>query len=90
LRDLALPVGGIKEKVLAATRAGIKTMMLPARNQKDLEDFLNPRAINFNLSGLARRAGAGNRAVELVEDQTTAPVPTAGVWLRRSRFLNRL
>ncbi len=39
LRGLVLPVGGIKEKVLAAARAGIKTVLLPARNQKDLEDI---------------------------------------------------
>jgi ATP-dependent Lon protease len=38
LRGLVLPVGGIKEKVLAAMRAGITTVMLPRRNQKDLQD----------------------------------------------------
>ena len=38
LRGLVLPVGGIKEKVLAAMRAGIKTVMLPAKNRKDLVD----------------------------------------------------
>jgi ATP-dependent Lon protease len=38
LRGLVLPIGGIKEKVLAATRAGIATVMLPSRNKKDLED----------------------------------------------------
>ncbi|MGP1676118.1 MAG: endopeptidase La [Burkholderiales bacterium] len=38
LRGLVLPVGGIKEKVLAAMRAGISRVMLPARNRKDLEE----------------------------------------------------
>jgi ATP-dependent Lon protease len=38
LRGLVLPVGGIKEKVLAALRAGITTVMLPARNRKELEE----------------------------------------------------
>jgi ATP-dependent Lon protease len=39
LRGLVLPVGGIKEKVLAALRAGIKTVLMPARNKKDLQDI---------------------------------------------------
>lgn len=39
LRGLVLPVGGIKEKVLAALRAGIKTVLLPARNRKELEEI---------------------------------------------------
>lgn len=38
LRGLVLPVGGIKEKILAAQRAGISTVLLPARNKKDLHD----------------------------------------------------
>lgn len=38
LRGLVLPIGGVKEKVLAAIRAGITTVLLPARNRKDLED----------------------------------------------------
>ena len=38
LRGLVLPVGGIKEKVLAAQRAGVHTVLLPARNRKDLTD----------------------------------------------------
>jgi ATP-dependent Lon protease len=36
LRGAVLPVGGIKEKVLAAHRAGIKTILLPAKNEKDM------------------------------------------------------
>jgi ATP-dependent Lon protease len=38
LRGKVLPVGGIREKVLAARRAGIKTVILPRRNERDLED----------------------------------------------------
>jgi len=39
LRGQVLPVGGIKEKVLAAHRAGIKTLILPKWNEKDLQDI---------------------------------------------------
>ena len=39
LRGLVLPVGGVKEKVIAACAAGIKEVLLPARNQRDLEDL---------------------------------------------------
>ncbi|HEU5018586.1 MAG TPA: endopeptidase La [Pseudolabrys sp.] len=39
LRGLVLPVGGIKEKVVAAAGAGLKRVMLPARNRKDYEDI---------------------------------------------------
>lgn len=38
LRGRVLPIGGVKEKLLAAYRAGIKTILLPAENKKDLED----------------------------------------------------
>jgi ATP-dependent Lon protease len=38
LRGMVLPVGGIKEKVLAAHRAGIKAIIMPAQNQRDLEE----------------------------------------------------
>ncbi len=39
LRGQVLPVGGIKEKVLAAHRSGVKTVILPSRNEADLEDL---------------------------------------------------
>jgi ATP-dependent Lon protease len=39
LRGLVLPVGGIKEKMVAAARAGIKRVLLPARNRKDYDDI---------------------------------------------------
>ena len=39
LRGHVLPVGGIKNKVLAAHRAGIKEIILPAQNQVDLEEI---------------------------------------------------
>ena len=47
LRGLVLPVGGIKEKTVAAHRAGIRTVMLPARNRRDLEDI--PESVRKDL-----------------------------------------
>jgi ATP-dependent Lon protease len=38
LRGLVLPIGGVKEKSIAAHRAGIRTVLLPSRNRKDMED----------------------------------------------------
>jgi ATP-dependent Lon protease len=48
LRGQILPVGGIKEKVLAARRAGIKEVMLPERNRRDLEEI--PASIRKGLT----------------------------------------
>jgi ATP-dependent Lon protease len=39
LRGLVLPVGGIKEKVVAAASAGVTRVMLPARNKRDYDDI---------------------------------------------------
>jgi ATP-dependent Lon protease len=39
LRGLVLPIGGVKEKTIAAARAGIKKVILPSRNRRDLEDI---------------------------------------------------
>ena len=72
LRGLVLPVGGIKEKALAALRAGIRTVLLPARNRKDLEDipesaraqlqFIWLETVDDALSGALEPAGPDNPA----------------------------
>lgn len=51
LRGRVLPVGGIKEKVLAAHRVGIKTVIMPTENKKDLEEIPPnvKRKLNFVL-----------------------------------------
>ena len=47
LRGLVLPVGGIKEKVIAAHRAGIKRVLLPPKNKKDVKDI--PESVRNDL-----------------------------------------
>jgi ATP-dependent Lon protease len=47
LRGVVLPVGGIKEKCVAAARAGIRTVILPARNRRDWEDI--PESVRARL-----------------------------------------
>jgi len=47
LRGLVLPIGGVKEKTVAAHRAGIRRVLLPARNRKDLEDV--PQSVRDDL-----------------------------------------
>ncbi len=48
LRGRVLPIGGLKEKILAARRAGITTVILPKRNEKDLEDV--PKQVRKDLT----------------------------------------
>lgn len=48
LRGEILPVGGVKEKIIAAHRAGVKSVILPLRNQKDMEDV--PKHIQDHMS----------------------------------------
>ena len=54
LRGLVLPVGGIKEKVLAAKRAGISTVLLPERNQKDIKEIKEEAVEGLNIHYLKR------------------------------------
>ena len=48
LRGQVLPIGGLKEKTLAAYRAGIRTLILPKQNQKDMEEI--PEEIKKRIS----------------------------------------
>lgn len=64
LRGKVLPVGGIKEKVLAAHRAGIKKVLLPKENERDLEDI--PKSVRDKLEFvfLAKAEDALKEALE--------------------------
>jgi ATP-dependent Lon protease len=88
LRGLVLPVGGIKEKTIAAARAGIKRVILPARNRRDLEDIPQStrdalqfvwvervgEALAVALGGAAMPAGEA----EPVEAEPAEPPPRRG------------
>jgi ATP-dependent Lon protease len=64
LRGLVLPVGGIKEKLAAAARAGLKRVLLPARNRKDLEDVAEETRKQLELVWLERVDDAMEAAIE--------------------------
>jgi ATP-dependent Lon protease len=52
LQGLVLPIGGVKQKVLAAHRMGLKEVILPKRNQKDIDDVPETvqKAMTFHLA----------------------------------------
>jgi ATP-dependent Lon protease len=64
LRGLVLPVGGIKEKVLAALAAGIRQIMLPSRNKNDLEDVPQQARDQLTFVYLDDVAQAASAAIE--------------------------
>ena len=72
LRGLVLPVGGIKEKVVAAHRAGIKRVMLPARNKKDFEDIPEEVRQQLTFIWLERVEDAAAAALEPATTKASA------------------
>ena len=75
LRGSVLPVGGIKEKVLAAHRAGIKRVILPDRNRKDLVDIPESVRKDLELSFVKRIQDVLEQTLESVAME----IPGAGV-----------
>jgi ATP-dependent Lon protease len=84
LRGVVMPVGGIKEKVVAASRAGIRTVILPARNRRDYDDI--PESVRAKLEFvwaekiedvLARALEAPPVVVEAAAVETAAAAETA-------------
>jgi ATP-dependent Lon protease len=76
LRGLVLPVGGIKEKVVAAARSGLKRVMLPARNRKDYDDIPEDVRRQMEFVWLERVDDAVSAALEPTRAATTAPAET--------------
>lgn len=72
LRGLVLPVGGIKEKVVAAAAAGLKRVMLPARNKRDYDDIPKSARDNLEFIWLERVDEAVAAALEPAEAKVEA------------------
>ena len=84
LRGKVLPIGGLREKTLAAHRGGIKTFILPRRNAKDLAELPGRRARrNGADSGRFPGAGARRRAAAQGADRSGAG---AGRVTKAARF----
>ena len=80
LRGSVLPVGGVKEKVLAAHRAGIKRVILPDRNRKDLVDIPESVRKDLELSFVKRIQEAIELTLEAAPvDMSTASAPETPV-----------
>ncbi|MGN6572009.1 MAG: endopeptidase La [Pseudolabrys sp.] len=75
LRGLVLPVGGIKEKVIAAHGAGLKRVMLPARNKRDFDDIPEEVRRDLEFVWLERVEEAVAAALE---GKAAAPSPAPG------------
>ena len=75
LRGLVLPVGGIKEKVVAAAAAGLKRVMLPARNRKDFEDIPEEARKQLEFVWLERVDDAVSAALEPKHTDAPASAP---------------
>src|SRR5262249_4799831 len=85
LTGLVLPVGGIKEKVLAARRAGLRRVVLPSENRSDLRelpdhvrkemDFVFVDRIDDVLDAVLPRPGTAGKKVVVVRDPKAARVP---------------
>ncbi len=78
LRGLVLPIGGVKEKTLAALRAGITTVMIPRRNEKDLDDVPAEARAKLKFLLLDRIEDAIRYAIDGQEAPVAEPVAQAG------------
>jgi ATP-dependent Lon protease len=92
LRGLVLPIGGVKEKVIAAQRAGIKTVILPERNRKNLEEIREDvrKLLKFEFAGtveevlaIAFKGGANGKNGRHVNGAPAKVTAKKGVATRR-------
>ncbi len=76
LRGRVLPVGGVKEKILAAHRAGVSTVLIPAENEKDLQDVPNRVLSALRIVRLHHMDEVLRDALELPEPETFLAQPS--------------
>jgi ATP-dependent Lon protease len=77
LSGLVFPVGGLKEKILAAHRAGIRRIMLPARNEADIEDLPDDVRKELQIVFVARISEVIDAALEVLVANPPPPLPPA-------------
>jgi ATP-dependent Lon protease len=78
LSGLVFPVGGLKEKILAAHRAGIRRIMLPARNEADIEDLPEDVRKELQIVFIARISEVIDAALEVLVANPPPPPIVAG------------
>ena len=74
LSGLVFPIGGIKEKVLAAHRAGIRRILLPARNEADVDDIPEDVKSELQIVFVSRINEVIDSALEVLVAQPPPPV----------------
>src|ERR1700704_3705280 len=84
LSGLVFPIGGIKEKVLAAYRAGIRRVILPSRNEPDIEEIDDDVRKQLELVFVARISEVIDAALEVLVVNPPPPVPRADISRERS------
>jgi ATP-dependent Lon protease len=75
LSGLVFPVGGIKEKVMSAHRAGIRRIILPARNEGDLEDIPEDVRRELEIIPVSRISEVLSAALETLVANPPPPLP---------------
>ena len=91
LRGRVLPIGGLKEKSLAAFRAGMKTIIIPDRNEKDLDEI--PKALRRKLHWVLAQSMSDVLKSALLDQSSVKKKPARGVGAkvraRRARLVKR-
>ncbi len=75
LSGLVFPVGGIKEKVLAAHRAGIRRIVMPSRNEADIEEIPDDVRKELQIVFVSRIAEVIDAALEVLVANPPPPLP---------------